>query len=121
MTSFVTIAIPFAADRLGPLQAALDRLGNPASVAMRAPLDADGSIHFMTLNAFVDEGGGHLLLEATGDHSEAETVARIARALREPLIETLAASGTDVGEADLSSFLNQRRLNSALAGSRRRG
>ena len=114
MTAFVTIAIPFAADRLDLLQAALDRLSNPASDAMRAPLDADGSIHFMTLNAFVEEGGGHLLLEATGDHSEAETVARIAKALTDPLIEALAAAGVFVDATGLSSLLDRRRLKFGL-------
>ena len=74
--SLITICVPLATDaNIDEINAKLDRLGNPASDALRRLLDQSGLIHFAHMTAIPpqrDEGAaarnhGHLLVELNAD------------------------------------------------------
>jgi Dyp-type peroxidase family len=109
--SFVTIAIPFDAARLDAVRAKLEAWGNPASEALRAKLEPVGQIHFMSGNGFADAASAWLILEASSDASEAETIARLALSLEDEISDLLETAGKPVAGSTLGEVLSRGRLS----------
>jgi deferrochelatase/peroxidase EfeB len=97
MDSLSTIVAPIRASEVGALDAAIDRLGNPAAPELRAALDRldpdGGGTHFMSLHAIPGEAPGdeaHLVFEFTADGGERRAIERIVDAIGadlEPIFE----------------------------------
>jgi len=69
--SFITVVIPFDATKIADVETVLKEMGNPVSPALRARVDAVGTIHFMSLTVVPgdEDDDAHLILEATADSS----------------------------------------------------
>ena len=109
---FVTITIPFAAERADAVDAVLGRMGNPPAPAIRARLDAAGIVHFISITAVRDTAPGqaHLVVEASTDLGGADPIAAIADALRQELECLFAAANISYRQATLAQFLSSRDL-----------
>ncbi len=100
MDALVTIVAPLRASDLPELEAAIDALGNPCRDDVRTALGAldedGGGTHFMSLNAIAGGSGedAHLVMEFTGDGSEARAIERIFAAIG-PELEPIFARATD--------------------------
>jgi deferrochelatase/peroxidase EfeB len=88
MDSLTTIVAPIRASEVAALDAAIDRLGNPAAPELRAALDRldpdGGGTHFMSLHALPGEDSGdeaHLVFEFTADGGERRAIERIVEAI----------------------------------------
>ncbi|MEA3032560.1 MAG: hypothetical protein QOH86_576, partial [Sphingomonadales bacterium] len=87
MDSLTTIVAPIRGSEVAALDAAIDRLGNPAAPALRAALDRldpdGGGTHFMSLHAIPgeDAGDAHLVFEFTADGGERRAIERIVDAI----------------------------------------
>ena len=104
--SFITVVIPFDATKIADVETVLKEMGNPVSPALRARVDAVGTIHFMSLTVVPgdEDDDAHLILEATADSTETAALAAIADALELPLKKSLRAAGIRT-DATLSDFL----------------
>ena len=96
MDSLVTIVASVRADHIANLDAAIDKLRNPADEPLRTALDAAGGLHFMSLHAIPDgEGGnGHLVFEFTADGEPRAAIDRIVAAIG-PRLEPVFAAAID--------------------------
>lgn len=105
--AFVTVAIPFQAERAAAVEAYLDELGNPPTEAVRQKLDDAGFIHFMSM--WVVEGDGsapnHIIIEANADGTVEEVTAKLAGTMEPELSVLLDKAGIDRGQESLAKFL----------------
>ena len=92
---FLTIAIPIEEARVAATNAALDAMGNPAAREIRVALGEELKIHFISIGAISGDGAakGHLVIEASSDDSQAETIKLIVTRLDPWLQPVFAAAG----------------------------
>ncbi|HYI47503.1 MAG TPA: hypothetical protein VEX35_03470 [Allosphingosinicella sp.] len=92
---FLTIAIPIEEARVAATNAALDAMGNPAAREIRVALREELKIHFLSIGAISGDGAarGHLVIEASSDDSQAETIKLIVTRLDPWLQPVFAAAG----------------------------
>ena len=113
----VTIVAPLEPTQLEAAQAAIDKLDNPANPAVAAALDRldeNGSgTHFASLHALPSftAGRAHLILEFSGDGTEAEGIARIVAAIG-PELATIFALAPDWHDGDVSGYLTRHSVRS---------
>ncbi len=96
--AFITVAIPFASDRVQGVNEFLSAFGNPARPAIAAALDQSAFVHFMSMTIAHQEGeaSAHLILEASADGSAYEACARLARTIGSQIADVLRAAGLKV-------------------------
>jgi len=110
--ALVTLAIPFEDKDADKVEAALDRMGNPATVVIKEPLDADGVVHFMSITAVRGESGknAHLVFEINADGAVPTVIASISAVIGEPIGMLLEVAGVSLGTRTLYEFLTAHRL-----------
>jgi deferrochelatase/peroxidase EfeB len=103
--SFITVVVPFDATKVADVETVLKEMGNPVSPAVRAKVDAIGTVHFMSLAVVPgdEDDDAQLILEVTADSSESAALGAIAAALEQPLKKAVRAAGihTDATLSDL--------------------
>ena len=111
--ALVTVIAPLALDRVKDAEAAIDKLGNPASAPIKAALDAlddeEHGTHFASLHGIRSQDGkrGYIVFEFSADGADDEELAAIARKIGahlKPVFE-LASDWTDTG--DLLDYLRR--------------
>jgi len=109
MHSFVTIAVPFSADRLPAVREALDGIGNPAGPAIKGPLDISEFVHFMSITIVEvgDRSPPYLLIELTADDAIPQVFERIAATIGKPLEELFNTAQVAIGRVGLEDFLSR--------------
>lgn len=113
MDSLVTIVAPVPAAHVPRIEALLDGLGNPASAAVKAALDADGvGLHFMSLNAVTDaeDDKAWLVFEFTADGSPRAAIDRIAAAIGDRLEPIFSAAKDWRARGRLADYLDSHRI-----------
>lgn len=109
---FVTVAIPFQADRADRVEACLGTLGNPAGGAIAEALDRGEFVHFISMMVVrrPDEVEAHLLLEASVDGDARTGLALIATTIESYLVGVLRAADLSTW-APLAAYLEKYRLD----------
>lgn len=121
--SMVTIVAPLNPRDLDRANTAIDRMGNPASDAIRARLDAiDDAVesrgsgtHFISLHALPSftAGKAHLVLEFSADGTPAQGIARIAKAIGDELA-TIFALAPDFSGYDIAAYLTAHQIETGF-------
>jgi len=105
--AFVTVAIPFQAERAAAVEAYLNELGNPPAEAIRQKLDDAGFVHFMSM--WVVEGDGsapnHIIIEMNADGTVEEVTAKLAETMGPEISGLFDKAGIDRGQESLAKFL----------------
>jgi deferrochelatase/peroxidase EfeB len=108
--ALITIICSVPQDRVDDARRLIEALGNPASEPVRQALEAvakepgDLAVHFSSLTVFpATAGGGHLLLEFSGDGTREALIRALATHLG-PLVEPAFALAGDRGNASLSDY-----------------
>jgi deferrochelatase/peroxidase EfeB len=116
MDSLITIVAPLHDSDVAHVGSLIDALGNPASDPVREALQATdedgGSTHFMSLHAIPagSDEEAHLVMEFTGDGSEARAMERIHAAIG-PELERIFANARDWrGNVGLLRYLQVHRI-----------
>lgn len=116
--AFVTVIVPFPAERTGRVNQDLDALGDPAGAPygmLRAELNKEGHafVHFMSIVVVDAEKKGrpaHLVIEVSGDGTARKVVRRLAEAIPNQLRGILDATLKGPAEdAPLGRFLERHR------------
>ena len=112
MQAFVTVVIPFAAERTDCVNDHLGALGNPASADIAAALEDSEFVHFMSMTVAQKKGETttHFVLEASADGSARAACARLATTIRAPIVKVLQAAGLTVPQ-NLGAYLEKHRLD----------
>ena len=112
--ALLTMIAPLAPDRIEEVRAEIDRLGNPATQAVRAALRPDPAtgrgIHFVSLHAIRSRHGdeAYLLLEISADGDERSAVPQLVDAIG-PQLRRVFLFAKDWGDgADLAAYLRKR-------------
>lgn len=110
--AFLTVAMPFPADRADAADDVLATMGNPPSGDLLGKLDAVGTIHFMSAIVVRNTGPGrcHLLMEASADGTVEQAAASVAGMLDAECRALLAAAGLPLGGGSLASLLLRHNL-----------
>jgi deferrochelatase/peroxidase EfeB len=110
--AFVTVAIPFASERVQAVNKFLRALGNPARADIAAALDTAAFVHFMSITvAHTDgESSAHLVLEASADGNARGACARLARTIGPRIEGVLQVAALKVTQP-LDAYLEKHRLD----------
>lgn len=114
---FVTVIVPFAADRSRELTGVVEALGNPARSALATRLDEAAFVHFMSMiivPAREDESNAHLVIEVCADGHPKAALARLANAIPDVLSSLLAVAEIDLTNEPLGALLEARRKEFGL-------
>ncbi len=111
--AFVTVVIPFAAERTDCVNDHLGALGNPACGAVAAKLDETAFVHFMSMTVAQKKGEAktHLVLEASADGSARAACARLVETIGDSILKVLQAAGLAVSPQGLGAYLEEHRLD----------
>jgi deferrochelatase/peroxidase EfeB len=108
--TLVTIICPVAPDHVERARDLIERLGNPASGAVRSAFEAVSNeagqlgVHFASLTVFpASAGGGHLLFEFSADGARETLIQALAKHLG-PLVSDAYALAADHGSAPLADY-----------------
>ncbi len=105
--AFVTVAIPFPADRADAVEAYLDQLGNPPTAAIRQKLDDTAFVHFMSMWVVRDDGAepATIIIEVNADGTVEEVTRKLAETIEPEISGLLAKAGIERGQESLGQFL----------------
>jgi hypothetical protein len=108
--AFMTVAIPFDAERVESVEAALRGWKNPARRRLARALRRAGTIHFMSASVVGDgpRRPAHLVLEISADGAPEDTARRIVSALEKQLLDVLALAGVQLGNISLGVCCRDR-------------
>ncbi len=114
--AMLTFVAPLGLDKLEAAEAAIDRLGNPATDSVRTALapqaDKEDGTHFASLHAIASPDGtsAYLVFEFSADGDEDSATARIVAALKPMLRPILMLSTAWVDGADVTGFLARHKV-----------
>ncbi len=110
--AFVTVALPFAADRLAAVTAYLESLREPTR-NLGGMLDRTSLVHFMSITALpaAGETTTQLILEISADGEPGPALERICAALSKELLRLLDLAGIAHDGTPLGKFLFLRRVD----------
>src|SRR5581483_5947813 len=113
--ALVTIVAPLAPDRVAQAEAAVDALGNPARLDIRAALDrrdGENGTHFASLHALRSYDGrrAYIVLEFSADGSEDEALARIERQIGSELRPVFMQASNWREGGELLAYLRRHRV-----------
>jgi len=108
--AFVTVAIPFQAERTAAVEAYLDELGNPPAEAVRQKLDDAAFVHFMSMWVVGSDGGApnHIIIEVNADGTVEEVTGKLAETMGAEISGLLEKAGVERKEESLAKFLAER-------------
>ncbi len=114
--AMVTFVAPLAIDKLAAAENAIDRLGNPASTAVRNALalqpDDENGTHFTSLHAIKSQYGdnAYIVFEFSTDGTEEAATARILATLG-PMLRPVFMLSSDWSDGgDLGAFLKAHKV-----------
>ena len=104
--AFVTVAIPFGADRAPAVMAVLN-----APIA-RSALDETKIVHFMSLSVIPDTAPGtaHFMFELSADNGPEDAINAVCDAIGPVIEEALDVAGVYRGRAPMAVFLRSNNL-----------
>lgn len=113
--ALVTFIAPLALSALVETETAIEKLGNPASPALRTALDktdGDAGTHFASLHAIksVDGARAHIVFEFSADGSEAEALKRIVVAIGAELRSVFMLADDWRDGTDLGTYLTSHKV-----------
>ena len=113
--AFITIVAPLALNKVADAEFAIDAMGNPARLDIKAALDVldgDNGTHFASMHAIRSQDGVHawLVLEFSADGGDEEALRRLLKAMSEHIrtVFTFASDWRDGG--DLEAYLTKRKV-----------
>ncbi len=108
---FLSLIVPVKQEYVGKINAALDKLGNPARKEIVGALRGSG-VHFVSMTVVEDQSEckkAFIVLEASIDESEKGSISIISGCLDIELREILREGGIDLKSNQLASFLSRHR------------